>query len=84
MPKINIFDNQTNKSVPLECKDYVKYLGVLIDYRLSWNNQIDVILLKISKTIGLLSKLRHFVPSHTLISIYHSLVAPYLHYGLIA
>ena len=37
----------------------------------------------ISKTIGLLSKLRHLVPSHTLISIYNSLIAPYLRYGLI-
>ena len=29
------------------------------------------------------NKLRHFVPKHTLINIYRSLVAPYLTYGLI-
>ena len=38
-----------------------------------------------SKTIGLLSKIWHFVPFHTLLSIYKSLVVPnYLRYGLIA
>ena len=31
-----------------------------------------------------MSKLRHFVPTHTLINIYNSLIAPYLRYGLVA
>ena len=83
-PIIKIFDNQTNKPVALECKEFIKYLGVLIDFRLSWNNHIDAVLLKISKTVGLLSKLRYTAPFHTLISIYNSLIAPYLRYGLIA
>ena len=67
----------------MECKECVKYLGVLTDYKLSWKNHVDSITLKISKTIGLLSKLRHFVLHHTLVNIYNSLVTPYLHYGLI-
>ena len=69
---------------PLESKDFVKYLGVFIDYKLSWNHHIDTVTLKISRTIGLLSKLRHFIPPYTLLQIYNSLVAPYLRYGLIA
>ena len=40
--------------------------------------------MKLSKTIGLLSKIRHFVPFHTLVSIYNCLAVPYLRYGLIA
>ena len=41
--------------------------------------------MKISKTTGLLSKLRHlFVPHHTLVNIYNSLITAYLSYGLIA
>ena len=83
-PKLFIYDPSTNKHKQLECREFVKYLGVLIDYKLSWNNHIDTIFLKISRTVGLLSKLRHFVPFSTLISIYHSLLAPYLRYGLIA
>ena len=60
------------------------YRNVFIDYKLSWKNHIGSVALKISKTIGLLSKLRHFVPTHTLINIYNSLIAPYLSYGLVA
>ena len=62
IPKICIKDPVRNTSVYLECKEYVKYLGVLIDYKLSWKNHIGSVALKISKTIGLLSKLRHFCP----------------------
>ena len=83
-PTIYINDRQTNKLTYLECKDHGKYLGVLIDYKLSWKNHIDSITLKLSKTIGLLSKIRHFVPFHTFVSIYNCLVVPYLRYGLIA
>ena len=50
---------------------------------MSWKHHIDHIVIKISRTIGLISKLRHFVPKHTLINIYRSLIAPYLSYGLI-
>jgi len=54
---------------PLEGKDYVKYLGILIDSNLSWKIHIEYIAVKISKTVGLIAKLRHFVPLHTLLHI---------------
>ena len=82
VPQICILDRQINMLTYLECKECVNYLGVLIDYKLSWKNHIDSIALKISKTIGLLSKLRYFVPHHTLVNIYDSLITPYLRYGL--
>ena len=78
-----IFDNEQNKNVALECKEFIKYLGILIDSHLTWKHHIDHIAIKISRTIGLIPKLRHFVPKHTLINIYRSLVAPYLTCGLI-
>ena len=62
----------------------IKCLGVLIDYKVSWKNHVDSVALKINKTTGLLSKLRHFVPHHTFVNISNSLITPYLHYGLIA
>ena len=37
--------------------DHAKYLGVLIDNKLKWTNQIDAINLKLSKGIGLLAKI---------------------------
>ena len=77
LPKIKIFDNEQNTSVALECKEFVKYLGILIDNNLSWKHHIDHIdhiVIKISRTIGLLSELRHVVPKHTLINIYIDLL----------
>ena len=37
---------------------------------------------KISKTIGVIARLRQFVSSSTLLTLYRSLVSPYLLYGL--
>ena len=34
-PEINIFDNENNKKVSLERKNFIKYLGLLIDENLS-------------------------------------------------
>ena len=43
-------------NIPLDCKNYVKYLGILIDSNLSWKIQIEYIALKISKIVGLTAK----------------------------
>ena len=67
-----IFDNEQNKNAALECKEFIKYLGILINSHLTWKHHADHIVIKISRTIGLISKLRHFVPKHTLINIYRS------------
>ena len=39
--------------------------------------------LKISKTIGIIARLRHFLPTSVLLNIYNSLIHPYLSYGLV-
>ena len=81
-PKIVIFDKKQNKKVALEYKDYVKYLGILIEKHLSWKHHIEHIIINVSRTVGLIAKLRHFLPTHTLLNIYQALIAPYLTYGL--
>ena len=60
-PKLVIFDNEQNKKVALE------YLGILIDKNLSWKYHIDHITIKVSRTVGLIAKLRHFLPTYTLL-----------------
>ena len=47
----------------------MKYLGIFIDQNLTWKHHIDHVALKISRYVVLLSKLRHHVPTHTLITI---------------
>ena len=64
--------------VDLESKVYIKYLGVLIDKNLSGKHHIDAIAAKISKNVGLIAKLRHYVPRKILLNVYKSLIHPYL------
>ena len=51
--------SQKNGNARLESKDYIKYLGGFLDKHLSWKFHIDTIASKISKTVGLIAKLRH-------------------------
>ena len=44
---------------------------------------IDNIAYKISKAIGIIARLRHFVPLSTLNSIYRCLIQPYTTYGIV-
>ena len=70
-----------NKSAISE-KDHVKYLGIIIDSTLSWKNHIDNVSSKISKSIGLLYKIRHFVNIKLMKTLYYSLVYPHLLYAI--
>ena len=63
-------------------KNYIRYLGILIDSNLSWKFHIDYVCQKVSKTIGIIAKLRHFVPRHVLLTLYGSLILPYISYGI--
>ena len=42
-PSIKAYDPAIDALSTLEKKDFVKYLGVLIDYELSWKNHINLI-----------------------------------------
>ena len=82
LPCIRILDNNNNGLALLECKDYVKFLEVLIGNNLTWRPHIDHIASKISKIVGIIARLRHHVPLNTLLQIYHSLIFPYMLYGV--
>ena len=58
---ILMFDNSNHILTSLECKDHVKYLGVLLDSHLSWKYHINNVALKISR-IRVIARLRHLVP----------------------
>ena len=73
---IKLFDHDKNSFILLEKKNYVKYVEIRIDSNLTWKQHILFIPLKASKSRGILSRLRHFVPTDTLLSIYRSLILP--------
>ena len=62
----------------------IKYLGVFIDSRLSWKSQIQYILTKIKRSVGILSKIRYYGNINVLSNLYYALIYPFLIYGIIA
>ena len=82
IPRVRILDSVANTYANLEMKEYVKYLGLMIDSNLSWKYHIESICHKISKSIGVIAKIQHYVPSRVLLSVYDSLLVPYLTYGI--
>ena len=54
-----------------------------INENLSWKNHIVHLASKISKTIGIIARLRHFVPLATLHRICISVIQPCLLYGIV-
>ena len=67
----------------LEQSYNIKYLGLVLDCFLSWHDHIDHISGKISKSVNIIAKLKRHVTKQSLISIYYTLVYPYLNYGCI-
>ena len=70
-------------SETLKESDCVKYLGVLIDKNLTWKNHINHVTTKVAKSIGILSKIRHFAPRKVLINVFNAFISPYITYGII-
>ena len=82
IPQIKIFNPTLNARVIVEMKDFVKYLGIMIDSKLSWKHHIDFICHKISCSVGIIAKMRHYIPRHLLLNLYRALIAPWLNYGI--
>ena len=60
---------------------WVKYLGVHLDEHLNWKNHVSTIATKLRRANGVISKIRHFVPTKTLLSVYHAIFASHFRYA---
>ena len=57
-----------------------KFLGVIIDHKLSWKPHIQYIKGKLAKSVGILYKTRELLNKKCLHLLYFSLVVPYMSY----
>ena len=62
--------------------DQIKFLEVTLDKNVNFKQHIIAVLNKMSKSVGVMYRLNQYLPSQTLLSIYYSLVYPYLGYGV--
>ena len=60
--------------------DSTNFLGVIIDDKLTWTKHINSIHGKISMSVGVMRKLRSFLPVSTLFTLYNALILPHLDY----
>ena len=81
----NLKNKVGNEQVIINDKPVTRYssfpcLGVELDERMSWENHIDTICRKVGSGIGIVKRVKPFVPSETLQNLYKSLVLPYFDY----
>ena len=76
IPSLNIGPDYIHQT------DHSKFLGLYIDENMKFRWHINHIASKISKSLGILYKVKHYFPTSIMINLYHSLIAPYLAYGI--
>ena len=59
------------------------FLGVTLDQNLTWKQHINKISKKCSRNIGVLNKMKHFLPEKSLQLLYHSLISSHINYGIL-
>ena len=57
-----------------------KFLGIVIEEHLNWTLHISHLCNIIARNVGILQKLRYFIPTYVLKILYHSLILSHLQY----
>ena len=65
----------------IKVKTCAKCLGVITDEFINWKPHYNVLRNKLERSIGLISKLRYFVSTNLLRTVYFAIFYSYLHYG---
>jgi len=75
---INVNRNRIERTVTY------KYLGVTVDEKLTWKEHCEQLCSTMSKYVGVMYKVKHYVNNHALRMLYHSLINSRTQYGIIA
>ena len=67
-------------AIKIDFTDEFNFLGLILDKNLNWKSHVNFIGKKISKTVGIMTKLKNFLPVHALYNIYNALILPHLNY----
>ena len=76
-PKLKICESE------ITCVDSFDFLGITIDKHLTWKSHVDKVSNKISKTIGILNRLKFYLPLNAKLAIYNSLILSHINYGIL-
>ena len=77
---IKILEELIVDNVKIERKTSTKFLGVMIDANLNFNDHVQYIKGKVARGIGILCKCRRLFKKETLVTLYNAFLYPYLAY----
>lgn len=77
---MNIAINNKNLNRVEQCK----YLGIVLDYRLTWEKHMDYLINKTKYLVFIFYKLSMYMQIHVLVKIYYALFHSIISYGIIA
>ena len=77
VPAIKMNDTQ------IQYSESFNFLGITIDQHLSWKAHSDKISNKISRSMGILNKLKYILPLSVKIKIYNAIILPHMNYGIL-
>ncbi len=79
-----IFKKCTNiELINVELSNSTKFLGVIVDNCLSWNNHVEYVCGKVVKIIPYIRKMKNIMTREHLLMLYNTLIFPHLNYGVI-
>ena len=71
------------KDHTIERVESFNFLGLTVDQHMSWQPHIQKISNKISRTLGVMNRLKRFLPTRILKLIYNSLILPHLQFSIL-
>ena len=66
--------------IPIERVYESKFLGVIIDDSLNWTRHVKTVQSKMARYIGILYKIKKYLPLQARLQIYHSLIQSHVNY----
>ena len=67
----------------IDCVTEIQFLGVILDSRMTFKSHVYQIASKLSKGVGIMSRVKHSLYSESLKTVYNALIKPYVTYCII-
>ena len=81
-PTVNIPYNLEINSEKVDCVSEFNFLGIVLDEFLTWRAHVKKVSSKVSRSLGVIKRVKNFLPIQALKSLYNALIVPHLNYGL--
>ena len=69
-------------STEVKCVSKIKFLGVLIDEKLSWEAHVNSLTKKLASCTGSINQIAESIPKNYHMNLYHTLFERYITYGI--